>query len=87
MSCSDTSEHISTIFSNVDERINHDSSKFYNSKLYKDLEVKKYLKKEDNDFPTCLENKIILGTAEDMKELSDNSIHLMITSPPYNVSK
>ena len=32
-------------------------------------------------------NKIILGSAENMKELSNNSVHLMITSPPYNVSK
>lgn len=68
-------------------RINHDSSKFYNSKLYTELGDKKILDKNENDFPDVLENKIILGSAENMKELPDNSIHLMITSPPYNVSK
>ena len=68
-------------------RINHDSSKFYNSKLYKELDDKKILDKKENDFPKELENKFILGTAENMKELPDNSVHLMITSPPYNVSK
>lgn len=68
-------------------RINHDSSKFYNSKLYKELEDKKILDKNENDFPDKLENKFILGSAENMKELPDNSVHLMITSPPYNVSK
>jgi len=68
-------------------RINHDSSKFYNSKLYKELGEKKILNKEENEFPKELENKFILGTAENMKELPDNSVHLMITSPPYNVSK
>jgi len=68
-------------------RINHDSSKFYNSKLYSELGDKKILDKTENDFPNDLENKIILGSAENMKELPDNSVHLMITSPPYNVSK
>jgi len=41
----------------------------------------------ENPFPKELENKIILGSAESMKEVPDNSVHLMITSPPYNVSK
>jgi len=68
-------------------RINHDSSKFYNSKLYTELSEKKILDKNENEFPKVLENKFILGTAENMKEIPDNSVHLMITSPPYNVSK
>jgi len=68
-------------------RINHDSSKFYNSKLYKKLGNKNILDKIENDFPKEFENKFILGTAENMKELPNNSVHLMITSPPYNVSK
>ena len=68
-------------------RINHDSSKFYNSKLYTTLEENDVLEKEENTLPTQLENKFLLGSAENMKELPDNSIHLMITSPPYNVSK
>lgn len=68
-------------------RINHDSSKFYNSKLYSELELKKEINVADNDFPPAYLNKLILGSAENMKEIPDNSIHLMITSPPYNVSK
>ena len=68
-------------------RINHDSSKFYNSKLYTELGDKKVIDKNENDFPVDLENKFILGSAENMKELPDSSVHLMITSPPYNVSK
>ncbi|MBL0024324.1 MAG: site-specific DNA-methyltransferase [Saprospiraceae bacterium] len=68
-------------------RSNHDSSKFYNSKLYTELGDKIILDKNENDFPDKLENKLILGSAENMKELPDNSVHLMITSPPYNVSK
>jgi len=68
-------------------RINHDSSKFYSSKLYSELEGKKVIDKTENELPKHLLNKIILGTAENMQELPDNCIHLMITSPPYNVSK
>ena len=68
-------------------RINHDSSKFYNSKLYSTLEVKEIADKTEKKLPDGLINKFILGSAENMKELPDNSIHLMITSPPYNVSK
>ncbi len=68
-------------------RINHDSSKFYNSKLYTELGNKQIVNKNENNFPNKLENKFILGSAENMKELPDNSVHLMITSPPYNVSK
>ena len=36
--------------------------------------------------PTCL-NKIYCKSSEAMEELPDNSVHLMITSPPYNVAK
>jgi site-specific DNA-methyltransferase (adenine-specific) len=41
----------------------------------------------DNPFPVEYENKIILGSSESMKEIPDNSLHLMVTSPPYNVTK
>jgi hypothetical protein len=63
-------------------RINHDSSKFYQSKLYSELDIKKVFNKKENEFPEEYLNSIILGTAENMKELPDNSIHLMVTSPP-----
>ena len=68
-------------------RINHDSSKFYNSKLYSELEGNEVLDKTECELPKEFLNKLILGSAEHMKELPNNSIHLMITSPPYNVSK
>ena len=68
-------------------RVNHDSSKFYNSRLYKELEYNRPVSKEENFFPKELENTIIHSSSEKMKEIPDNSIHCMITSPPYNVSK
>ncbi|MDR2644634.1 MAG: site-specific DNA-methyltransferase [Endomicrobium sp.] len=68
-------------------RINHDSSKFYNSRLYKDLNCNRKPLKETNSFPKNYLNKIILGSCTNMKKIPGNSLHLMITSPPYNVSK
>jgi site-specific DNA-methyltransferase (adenine-specific) len=68
-------------------RINHDSSKFYNSKLYSELGQNKIVDLSENTFPKEITNKIILGSAENIKEIPNNSLHLMITSPPYNVSK
>ena len=70
-------------------RVNHDSSDYYNSKLYSELGNNGNGPKpvKDNPFPVDFENKIIMGTSENMKEIPDNSLHLMVTSPPYNVSK
>ena len=69
-------------------RINHDSSTYYNSRLYSELSTPE--KEEigpDNVFPEEMKNKMILGSSENMKDIPDNSLHLMVTSPPYNVSK
>ncbi|MBR1769838.1 MAG: site-specific DNA-methyltransferase [Bacteroidales bacterium] len=68
-------------------RINHNSEKFYNSKLYKELERKVISVTEDNSFPDEYINKIICSSSEQMTELPNNCVDLMITSPPYNVTK
>jgi len=69
-------------------RVNHDSSDYYNSKLYAELSARGSGEAlPDSPFPPEYENKIILGSAERMKEIPDNALHLMVTSPPYNVSK
>ena len=68
-------------------RINHDSSKFYNSKLYSELSKNNSNEVFENKFPKELLNTIVLGSSENLNLIPDNSIHLMITSPPYNVSK
>ncbi len=68
-------------------RINHNSQKFYGSRLYKNLTKGKEVEKFVNEFPDEFVNKIVLGSAENMLMLPNNSLHLMITSPPYNVSK
>ncbi len=68
-------------------RINHDSSKFYSSKIYEGTLSKSQNGIIENIFPNGLLNKVILGNSENMDLLPDNSLHLMVTSPPYNVTK
>lgn len=68
-------------------RINHDSSLFYQTKMYSSLQKTELTDTTENIVPDDYVNTIILGSAENMKELPDNSIHLMITSPPYNATK
>jgi len=68
-------------------RINHDSTEFYNSKLYEDQKIPERVKFIEN--PILFENldKIYCKSSEVMNEIPDYSIHLMVTSPPYNVKK
>lgn len=69
-------------------RINHDSSTYYDSKLYKNISNNdEIVDKIENDFPAEFLNKIINSSSQNMKEIPNNSVHLMVTSPPYNVSK
>lgn len=68
-------------------RINHDASKFYNSNLYAGLELNEVEDKTQNPLPDDVKNKVFVHSSENMLELPDNSVHLMITSPPYNVTK
>ncbi|MBI1225312.1 MAG: site-specific DNA-methyltransferase [Bacteroidetes bacterium] len=68
-------------------RINHDASKFYNSRLYTELDGGDVLESEVNDFPKSLENQVFTASSESMSVIPDGSVHLMITSPPYNANK
>ncbi|MEM3829322.1 MAG: site-specific DNA-methyltransferase [Conexivisphaerales archaeon] len=69
-------------------RANHDSSKFYGSKLYEELSKEKDdIDFHENPLPESSLDKIFCKSSEKMTELPDSSIHLMVTSPPYNVGK
>jgi site-specific DNA-methyltransferase (adenine-specific) len=68
-------------------RINHDSTSFYASKLYESLPAEREVEYIENPIlPKFLDN-IFQKTSERMDELPDSSVHLMVTSPPYNVGK
>ncbi len=68
-------------------RIGHDSSEFYSRKLYEDLPKEERVEYSENPVPEAFLNKILCKSSEVMEELPDNSVHLMVTSPPYNVGK
>ncbi len=68
-------------------RISHDSSAYYGSRLYAEMAGEEASPVPGSPFPAELENTIVLGSSEAMTEIPDNSVHLMITSPPYNVTK
>jgi len=68
-------------------RVNHDSSAFYSRKLFQDLPKEKSVEYVENKIPDEFLNKIFCKSSEDMSELPSNSVHLVVTSPPYNVGK
>ncbi len=66
-------------------REGHDSSAFYKTRLYADrfrAEPEAYIEN-----PVDGVDLIFNKSSEEMSELPDDSIHLMVTSPPYNVGK
>jgi site-specific DNA-methyltransferase (adenine-specific) len=68
-------------------RVNHDASRFYDSALYKGGVVEHASDQTENSLPVELHNHIFAHSSEDMHELPDASVHLMVTSPPYNAGK
>lgn len=68
-------------------RISHDATIFYHSKLYEGLPKEHKSGFIEQPIPAHLLDQIFCSTAENMAELPDNSVHLMVTSPPYNVGK
>jgi site-specific DNA-methyltransferase (adenine-specific) len=66
-------------------REGHDSSAFYNTRLYADLLPRGNEAYVEN--PIGELDVIHQSSCEVMKELPDCSVHLMVTSPPYNVGK
>lgn len=68
-------------------RINHDATAFYSSRLYEGLPQETKVMYEENLVPAESIDKIFCKSSESMEELPASSIHLMVTSPPYNVGK
>ena len=68
-------------------KINHDASEFYGSKLYADQEPPEPETWIETPIPTESLNQLYCASSEQMSEIPDSSIHLMVTSPPYNAKK
>ena len=68
-------------------RVGHDSSMFYAGKLYAGQPQGQDVPYLENPIPPASLDRIFCHSAEAMTELPDCSVHLMVTSPPYNVGK
>jgi len=68
----------------------HDSTPFYSRKLYGEWEIPKPSPEDlvEKVAPKELLDEVLLGDARYiLKKFPDNCMHLMVTSPPYNVGK
>ena len=68
-------------------RRSHDSSRFYGSRMYEGLAREAGKEYHENKVPGRLLDHVICASSETMEGLPDESVHLMVTSPPYNVGK
>jgi DNA modification methylase len=68
-------------------RVSHDASRFYESRLYEGVSGEKEVDFTENPVPQEVLNRLYCKSSESMDELPDNSVHLMVCSPPYNASK
>ena len=68
-------------------RFSHDSKKFYESRLYEHLPDDQVVDYLENSIPDENLDRLFCKSSEKMDELPDASVHLMVTSPPYNASK
>jgi DNA modification methylase len=68
-------------------RVGHDASAFYAARLYADQPQAGQGDYSENAIPPEKLDHIFNASSEHMSDLPDNSVHLMVTSPPYNVGK
>ena len=69
----------------VSKRESHDSSNFYSRKMYSNGQ-QKVEQSSGNDVPESLRDTVQHVDSRSMP-LPDSCVHLMVTSPPYNVGK
>lgn len=71
----------------VSKRESHDSSPFYSRRLYDDSKIEGPARYEERQIPEGFLDGVHCLNSRDLSVLPDESVHLMVTSPPYNVGK
>lgn len=66
-------------------RVGYDSSAFYERKMYGESQTVEGSPSPENAVQEL--DRLYAHSSSSMHELPDNSVHLMVTSPPYNVGK
>ena len=68
-------------------RISHDSSQFYAGQLYHGQPQENAIQYIESPVPAEMLDRVHCASSESMVGLPDRCVHLMVTSPPYNVGK
>jgi site-specific DNA-methyltransferase (adenine-specific) len=68
-------------------RVSHDSSSFYQGRLYRGQRPASPGELQEQPLPPDQLDRLYGKSSEDMQELPDACVHLMVTSPPYNAGK
>jgi len=71
----------------VSRRENHDSSEFYSQKIYSRIKEEENIKYIENHIQDEIINKIHKVDSRNLNIIPENSVHLMVTSPPYSAGK
>jgi modification methylase len=71
----------------VSKRESHDSSAFYARRLYSIPVIPRKVEYCENPLPPEVLDQVLCQDSRNMCRLPDCSVHLMVTSPPYNVGK
>lgn len=71
----------------VSKRECHDSTPFYRGKLYQDLKMAEAEPEIENPIPPEVLDRVLCSDSRKMGNIPDSSVHLMVSSPPYNVGK
>jgi DNA modification methylase len=68
-------------------RVSHNADPFYASRLYAGQPQEQAQDYQENSLPPEAVNHIFCQSSEAMIALPEHSVHLVVTSPPYNVGK
>ena len=68
-------------------RVSHDASSYYARRLHDGLPQEERVDYVEYALADTAIDRILHKSAQEMSELPDKSVHLMVTSPPYNVGK
>jgi site-specific DNA-methyltransferase (adenine-specific) len=71
----------------VSKRESHDASEYYKRKMSGQKPLVGEVPLQNNYAPGTIIDRIFVTSSGNMVEVPDNSVHMMITSPPYNVGK
>ena len=71
----------------VSKREGHDASLFYSRKLYRETPSDEKILEVEHPVPQNVLDQVLRQDSQKIENIPDSTVHLMVTSPPYNVGK